>query len=267
MCDMRIMSAHCAPDIHLYVLDTGLIECADYAMFSPSVGPGVHRDMPVRSYLVVHPEGVLLWDTGIADRIAARPDGERIMDTIVFRVPRTLRSQLHEIGHSAADVDVVGLSHLHIDHVGNVGQFPHAGVVMQQAEYDAAYGPDADQIGYFPEAYASLDRQKIQTVVGEHDVFGDGTVVMKPLPGHTPGHQGLLVDLRQSGAILLATDIAYSAQDYADAAVRNGNFDLDASRRSIERAKELERELGATVWLHHDAEDQRLVRNAPLHYG
>jgi N-acyl homoserine lactone hydrolase len=255
------------PDMRLYVLDTGLIECADYAMFSPNAGPGVHQDMSVRSYLVVHPEGVLLWDTGIADAIASRPDGERIMDTIVFRVPRTLSSQLAEIGYGPPDVDVLGLSHLHIDHVGNVDQFTHARVVMQQADYDAAYGPNPEQIEYFPETYAALDQEKIHTVVGEHDVFGDGTVVVKPLPGHTPGHQGLLLSLRESGPILLAADIAYSAQDYADAAVRDSNFDLDESRRSIEHAKQLERELGATVWLHHDLDAQRAVRNAPHYYA
>jgi glyoxylase-like metal-dependent hydrolase (beta-lactamase superfamily II) len=97
-------------------------------------------------------------------------------------------------------------------------------------------------------------------------VFGDGTVVLRSLPGHTPGHQGLLVDLRDSGPILLATDIAYSAQDYADAAIRASNVDLEQSRRSIETAKRIERELGATVWLHHDLEAQRDVRNAPGYY-
>ena len=255
------------PSIRLYVLDTGLIECADFTMFSPSAGPGVYQAMSVRSYLVVHPEGVLLWDTGIADAIAERRGGERIMDPIVFRVPRTLSSQLAEIGHSPAEVDVLGLSHLHLDHVGNVDQFPDARVVMQQADYDAAFGPTPERIEFFPESYASLDQEKIHTVAGEYDVFGDGTVVMEPLPGHTPGHQGLLLNLPESGPVLLATDIAYSAQDYADVAVRNSNFDLDESRRSIERAKQLERELGATVWLHHDLEAQRAVRTAPRYYA
>jgi N-acyl homoserine lactone hydrolase len=97
-------------------------------------------------------------------------------------------------------------------------------------------------------------------------VFADRTVVMMPLPGHTPGHQGLLVTLRDAGPILLAGDIAYSAVDYARSAVRAGNVDLDASRDSIEHAKALERDLGATVWLHHDLEAQRHVRPAPAFY-
>jgi glyoxylase-like metal-dependent hydrolase (beta-lactamase superfamily II) len=252
--------------VELYVLDTGLIESSDFAIWSPSVQPGTCREMSVRSFLVVHPDGMLLWDTGIADAIAEQSAGEQVADTIVFRVPTTLRSQLEEIGQDPAGVDLIGLSHMHIDHVGNLDQFPAAKAVMQQAEYEAAYGPRAEELTYIPEAYAALDRERIETIVGERDVFGDRTVVMVPLPGHTPGHQGLLVTLRDAGPILLAGDIAYSAVDYARSAVRAGNVDLQASRDSIEKAKVLERDLGAKVWLHHDLEAQRQVRPAPASY-
>jgi N-acyl homoserine lactone hydrolase len=255
-------------EMRAYVLDTGLIECADYAMFSPSAGPGTYREMSVRSYLVVHPEGTLLWDTGIDDAIAELAEGRRIVDPILFRVPRTLRGQLAEIGVAPGEVDYLGLSHLHVDHVGNVGLFPEATVLMQRAEHEAGYGPNAKQLieALAPDTYAALNRDRIQAVDGDHDLFGDGTVVMKALPGHTPGHQGLLIRLPSSGPILLAGDIAYSSRDYAEDAVRQGNVDLAASRRSIATAKQLERELGATVWLHHDTDAQSAVRTAPKHY-
>jgi N-acyl homoserine lactone hydrolase len=254
--------------VRLYVFDAGLIECADYAMFSPNAEPGAYREMTVRSYLVVHPEGTLLWDTGIDDAIATLADGRRIVDPIVFRVRRTLRGQLDEIGVAPGEVDYLGLSHLHVDHVGNVGLFPDATVLLQRAEYEAGYGPDAKQLieALAPDTYAALNRDRIQTVDGDHDLFGDGTVVLTALPGHTPGHQGLLVHLRDAGPLLLAGDIAYSAEDYADEAVRQSNFDLEQSRRSIETAKRLERELGAMVWLHHDTDAQRPVHTAPRHY-
>lgn len=254
------------PNVRLYVLDTGLIECADYAIFSPTAAPGVHQDMSVRSYLVVHPQGTLLWDTGIADATADLPDGQQIIDSIVFKVPGTLRSQLAESGVDPRSVDYLGLSHLHIDHVGNVDLFPDAIVLLQQAEYNAGYGHNPEELTLIPETDAALDRDRIRTVAGDHDVFGDATLVLRSLPGHTPGHQGLFVELRDSGPILLATDIAYSAQDYADAAVRTSNVDLDRSRSSIETAKRIEREHGATVWLHHDLEAQRNIRTAPAYY-
>jgi len=254
--------------VRLYVLDTGLIECADYAMFSPSAEPGAYQEMTVRSYLIVHPEGTLLWDTGIDDKIAMLANGQRIADPIVFRVPRTLRSQLDEIGVTPGEVNYLGLSHLHVDHVGNVGLFPEASVLLQRAEYEAGYGPNAKLLieALAPDTYAALNRDRIRPVDGDRDLFGDGTVVLKALPGHTPGHQGLLVHLRDAGPILLAGDIAYSVQDYAHGAVRQANVDLEQSRRSIETAKRLERELGATVWLHHDPHAQRAVHTAPRHY-
>ncbi|WCB93401.1 N-acyl homoserine lactonase AttM [Baekduia alba] len=254
------------PDVRLSVLDTGLIECADFALFSPNAGPAVRRDMSVRSYLVVHPRGTLVWDTGIADAIADLPDGQRIAEPIVFKVPRTLRSQLDELGVDPGTVDYLGLSHLHVDHVGNLDLFPNATVLLQEAEYAAGFGPDAEALTLIPETYAALNRDHVRAISGDHDLFGDGTVVLTALPGHTPGHQGLLVTLPDAGPILLATDIAYSAEDYAVSAVRPSNTDLEASRRSLEKAHALERERGATVWLHHDRAAQAAVRTAPSFY-
>lgn len=260
------IGASMQPPIRVYVLETGLISSTDLSVWSPSVPRGTHGELSVRSYLVVHPEGQLLWDTGIADEIGANPAGEPVAETVVFHVPRTLRGQLEAIGRDPGEIDLIGLSHMHIDHVGNLHQFPAAKVVTQRDEREAAYGPDAEQLTYIPDAYAALDRRRIETVVGEHDVFADGSVVMTPLPGHTPGHQGLLVALPKMGPVLLAGDIAYSAEDYANSTVRHGNVDIDASRRSIEVAKALERERGTTVWLHHDVDAQRDVRTAPSFY-
>jgi glyoxylase-like metal-dependent hydrolase (beta-lactamase superfamily II) len=234
--------------VKLYVLESGLIECEDYAMFSPVAGPGVRQDLSVRSYLVVHPEGTLLFDTGIEDAIAEEPDGRRVADPIVFRVPRRLRDQLGELGVTPGDVA------------------NEATVLLQAAEAEAGFGPDAERLTLIPETYAALDRGKVRTVYGDHDVFGDGSVTLIALPGHTPGHQGLLVRLPETGPVLLATDITYSADDYAAGVIRESNVDLDQTRASIEKAQRIEREEGATVWLHHDLEAQRAVRTAPEFY-
>lgn len=255
------------PDVRLHVLETGLIECSDFAMFSPNAGPDEHQVMPVRSYLVVHPAGTLLWDTGIADAIAAKPHGEPIVDGIVFKVPRTLRSQLDELGVAPDAIDYLALSHLHVDHVGNVELFPNARVLLQRAEHEAGFGPRAEELTLVPQTYAALDPEAIEQIDGDYDVFGDGTVVLISLPGHTPGHQGLLVDLRETGPVLLATDIAYCARDYAEGAVRQSNVDLEQSRCSIERAKRISRERGASIWLHHDLDAQREIRTAPASYS
>ena len=102
--------------------------------------------------------------------------------------------------------------------------------------------------------------------MGAHDVFGDGTVLTLPLPGHTPGHQGLLLDLPETGRLLLAGDLSYSVADYAAGAVRRLNVDLVASRESIDAAKALEA-TGVKVWLHHDNDAQRDIRTAADFYA
>jgi N-acyl homoserine lactone hydrolase len=209
----------------------------------------------------------LLFDTGIEDAIAEEPDGRRVADPIVFRVPRRLRDQLGELGVTPGDIDFLALSHLHIDHVGNLDVANEATVLLQAAEAEAGFGPDAERLTLIPETYAALDRGKVRTVDGDHDVFGDGSVTLIALPGHTPGHQGLLVRLPETGPVLLATDITYSADDYAAGVIRESNVDLDQTRASIEKAQRIEREEGATVWLHHDLEAQRAVRTAPEFYG
>jgi N-acyl homoserine lactone hydrolase len=212
------------------------------------------------------PQGTLVWDTGIDDAIAGEPNGRRIMERIVFKVPKTMLSQLDEIGIDPGKVDYLGLSHLHIDHVGNLDLLPNATVLLQEAEYAAGFGPNPEELTLMPESYAALNGENVRTVEGDHDVFGDGTVVLTPLPGHTPGHQGLLLRLRDTGPILLAGDVSYSAKDYADGAVRTSNVDLAQSARSIEAAKRLERDVGAAVWLHHDRDAQRDIFCAPYSY-
>jgi N-acyl homoserine lactone hydrolase len=250
----------------LFVLDSGLIACSDYSLYSPAAAPGQRQDMSVRSYLLTHPDGALLWDTGLDDAIAAEPGGRRIDEDHRFHVRRTLRSQLGEVGVTPGDIGVVGMSHLHVDHVGNLQLFEHATVVLQAAEQQAASSARAEDMGYFPPTYAALEAMRVRTVSGVHDVFGDGVAVTVPLPGHTPGHQGLLVTLPETGPVLLAGDVAYTAADYAAGRVRTGDVDPAGSAASIERAKRLERERGATVWLHHDLEAQRAVRLAPDGY-
>jgi N-acyl homoserine lactone hydrolase len=149
--------------MRLYVLDTGLIQSSDMSMWSPNAAAGSYGELSVRSYVIVHPRGTILWDTGIDDDIAAAADGKRSAPTIVFRVPRTLRSRLDEIGITPGDIDHVGLSHLHVDHVGNSDLFPRSTVLLQHAEREAGFGPDPQRFTLDPAAYAELDQQRIET--------------------------------------------------------------------------------------------------------
>jgi N-acyl homoserine lactone hydrolase len=250
----------------IYVLDTGMIDHDDYGAFSPGMPSGVRRSMTVKSYLIVHPKGTLLWDTGIDDAIAEDPEGLVFAEGVVFRVPKTLRSQLAELGRKPENIDFLGLSHLHIDHLGNIDLVPRATVLVHEAEYDAAHGDQAQELGYIPETYAALPAEQVRRLAGEHDVFGDGTVVTKPWPGHTIGHQGLVVRLRDAGTIVIGSDIAHSTRNLEELLVPTSNYDEELSVRSMKELKSLARAEDATVWIQHDLDQQAGVRQAPEWY-
>src|SRR5436853_3857101 len=170
----------------LYVLDCGQNIGKDQSRWSPGVNEGKAIEFSDNCYLIRHDKGLLLWDTGIPDLVAAMPDGMVVANgAIRYRRVKTLASQLEQIGVKPDDVTYLAVSHTHGDHVGNVALFPASTVLIQGAEYDWAMAGPAKP--------AFTATQKIEKLAGDHDVFGDGSVMILSTPGHTPGHQSLLV--------------------------------------------------------------------------
>jgi hypothetical protein len=164
----------------LYVLYCGDIALNDASSFTPGAsGPGV---LAVTCYLVKHARGWLLWDTGLPDAIVNMPDGQK-SPSGVWTSKKTLASQLAALGLKPSDINYVALSHQHGDHVGNLDLFPQSTLVVQKAEYE--WVPPVGPRRFKPE-------QPAIKAEGDHDVFGDGSVVLISTPGHTPGHQCLL---------------------------------------------------------------------------
>lgn len=254
------------PPVTLHVLDAGIIECGDFALFSPDLESGVARTMTCRSYLVEHPDGLLVWDTGLPDAYADEPEGVAMGEVFRFYMRRTLEEQLDALGVPPSRVDVLALSHLHIDHVGNLGLFADAEVIVQRAERDAAWGPDPAAHQYFPETFAALDPEALKVVDGDHDVFGDGTVVLKAWPGHSPGHQGLSVTLPDAGVVVLGADLAHTVPNFEREIVSSLNSDHDQSIASIREAKAYVTETGASLWLNHDVAQQDGIALTPARH-
>src|SRR4051812_1292314 len=182
----------------VYVLYCGDIALTDMGRFSPGYsGPGA---LSGTCYLIKHAQGYLLWDTGLPDNIATMPEGQK-SNAGVWTVKKTLASQLDAIGVKPSDIKYLALSHSHGDHVGNVNLFPQATLVVQKAEYE---WPDPRGVPRFPAG------QPVVKAEGDHDVFGDGSVTLISTPGHSPGHQCLLVKLPKTGAILLSGDAVHT---------------------------------------------------------
>src|SRR5204862_2753755 len=186
----------------LYVLDCGPNLGRDQARWSPGVNEGQAIEFSDNCYLIRHAKGLLLWDTGIPDTVAAMPDGMVVANgAITQRRAKTLAAQLTEIGVKPTDITYVAVSHTHGDHVGNVALFPSSTILIQGAEYEWAMSQ--------PTKPAFAATQKFEKLAGDRDVFGDGSVVVLSTPGHTPGHQSLLVVLPKTGALVLSGDAVH----------------------------------------------------------
>lgn len=250
----------------MYVLECGESRTSDVSNWSPGVNVGVAREFSDNCYLIRHGKYWLLWDSGMSDAIADKPDGVVAGGGILtLYVRRTLQSQLVELGIAPTDVTHVAFSHFHSDHVGNANLFTAATVLVQRAEYDAAFGPDPAKYGFNPTLYGKLKDNPTTKLEGDHDVFGDGSVMIIATPGHTPGHQSLLVRLPQQGAVILSGDMVHFRENWDAQRVPARNFDRDQSLRSMERIASLLVAEGAVLWINHDRTQSSGMPRIPRH--
>jgi len=243
----------------LYILDCGVNAAKDQSRWSPGINVGRPIEFSDNCYLIRHAKGLLLWDTGIPDAVAAMPDGLPAANgTIVLHRTKTLIAQLDAIGVKPADITYVAISHTHGDHVGNVGLFPSSTVLIQRAEYEWALGQ--------PVKPGFVDTQRIEQLSGDRDVFGDGSVVIFSTPGHTPGHQSLLVVLPKTGAIVLSGDAVHFRENWDARRVPTFNTSREQTLASMERIASVLKDRKAQLWINHDQAQSRQLRYAPEYY-
>jgi glyoxylase-like metal-dependent hydrolase (beta-lactamase superfamily II) len=215
-------------------------------------------------YLIKHAQGWMLWDSGNADRLAALPDGQpNPSGTITAFMKKPLIDSLKEIGLTPDNIQHFAMSHSHGDHSGNANLFARSTIYIQQLEYDAAFGPEPERFNFVAANFAALRDSKIVRITGDHDVFGDGAVLIKSAPGHTPGHQALLVHLPKTGPVLLSGDMVHLIYSWENSIVPSFNFDVAKSRATIEQMKALVQKTGAKLWVNHDLEQHRRIAKAP----
>jgi N-acyl homoserine lactone hydrolase len=243
----------------LYVLDCGTNLGKDQSRWSPGVNEGKPIEFSDNCYLIRHTKGVLLWDTGISDAVAAMPNGLVTANgAIIQSRAKTLAAQLTELGVKPADVTYVAVSHTHGDHVGNIALFPTSTVLIQGAEYEWAMA------GQNKPAFAAT--QKIEKLAGDHDIFGDGSVMILSTPGHTPGHQSLLVKLPKTGNLVLSGDAVHFQDNWTHKRVPSMNTSKDQTVASLERIAKVLADEKATLWINHDKPQSATLRYAPAYY-
>jgi glyoxylase-like metal-dependent hydrolase (beta-lactamase superfamily II) len=242
----------------LYILDCGEGVAGDISRWSPGVNVGKPMDFVDNCYLIRHAKGWLLWDTGVADAVAAMPDGLRPSDPRAthWRRQRTLAAQLAEIGVKPADVRYVAVSHSHPDHAGNLAMFPAAMLLVQKAEYEwpQESGPR------FP------PQMPVTRLEGDHDVFGDGSAMILATPGHTPGHQSLVVRMPRTGVVILTGDVAHFRENWDARRVPAINFNKEQTTASMQRLAGVMDTQKAQLWINHDKAQRATLKMSPAFY-
>ncbi len=257
----------------IYVLDGGVLasETARYRLTDADVE---EVSLSIASFLVVHPRGVLMWDAGAvadAERVPAgigaeqrllRRDGQERFVTLAA----PLQAQLASAGFAPGDVTHLALSHYHWDHTADANLFAAATWLVPKKEHDAMFSADPPG-GTRPETYAALKNARTTLLTAnEHDVFGDGTVVIRQASGHTEGHSVLYVKLAKTGGVVLTGDLYhYPAERRLN---RLPTFEVSEAETAAARA-ELEGFLtrtGAQLWIQHDLAAHRKLKKAPEFY-
>ena len=243
----------------LYILNCGEGVAGDISRWSPGLNEGKSMDFVDNCYLIKHAQGWFLWDTGVTDAVAAMPDGLAPADpkAVFWRRPKTLIAQLEQLGVKAADLKGMAISHTHPDHVGNVEMFPATMLFVQKAEYD--WPGVNNQPRFKPE-------HPVTKLEGDSDVFGDGSVTILSTPGHTPGHQSLLVKLPKTGAIVLSGDAVHFKGNWDNRGVPSMNFNKDHTLASMQKISDTLTKEKAQLWINHDKSQRDGLKMSPEFY-
>ena len=252
------------PPVRLYVFDCGHLKSGNP---EPLLKQGITTtDMSVLAFLIVHPRGTLLWDTGVIPDELIQPEGTTEARATVHT---TLRGQLAAIGYQPSEITYLALSHYHYDHSANANEFAGSTWLVQRAERAAMFPetPPAKPIDH-ADRFSRLRSSKTKILDGDYDVFGDGSVVIISTPGHTPGHQSLLVNLSKTGPVVLSGDLYHypaerTLKDFTPYA-NLGNPEQEVVSKA--KMEALLKSKKAQLWIQHDILANAKVKKSPGYY-
>jgi glyoxylase-like metal-dependent hydrolase (beta-lactamase superfamily II) len=243
----------------LYILNCGEGVAGDISRWSPGVNEGKSMDFVDTCYLIKHSQGWFLWDTGLDDAVAAMPSGLAPADpkAVHWRRPKTLAAQLDQLGVKPSDLKAMAVSHTHADHIGNVELFPTTMLYVQKAEYEWPGPNNAPR--FKPE-------HPVTKLEGDRDVFGDGSITVLSTPGHTPGHQSLLVKLPKTGAVVLSGDAVHFQSNWDNRGVPSINSNKEQTLASMQKISDTLTKEKGQLWINHDKAQRDRLKMSPEFY-
>lgn len=248
--------------VRLYIFDNGAIRGLDPKLFGFTKEELKEVDFVNLSYLIVHPKGTLQFDAGAIPDSHFKADGTPVTEGIMS-ASKALKPQMTAAGYAPSDVTYFAASHYHSDHMANANDFASATWIVQKAERDWMFA-DKPQGIIRPADYSALRNAKTKLLNDEDfDVFGDGAVVVKSAPGHTPGHQVVFVRLPKTGPVVLAGDLYHYPEEITTGKIPTFEFNADQSRASRAKIQAFMKQTGAQLWIEHDIATHAKLPRAP----
>lgn len=254
------------PDVKLYTFDGGTVMVNNLELFSQDTTyQGQTKEFSDAFYVISHPEGNLMWDAGLPEALVTSPEPITPPGG-AFTISRkdSVADQLKSIGMSPEDIKYIALSHSHFDHSGHANVLKKSTWLVQEAEYDFITSDEiksGENVGLY-EAIKELE-PKAQKLNGDYDIFDDGSVIIKSMPGHTPGHQVLYLDLAENGPTLLTGDLYHTYENREHKRVPVFNTDVAQTLKSMDAFEAFAKEKNAKVYLQHSKEDFNKMPKAP----
>ncbi|WP_378186100.1 N-acyl homoserine lactonase family protein [Aquimarina sp. W85] len=241
-----------SPEVRLYTFNGGTIQVNAKNLFAQGdTYKGDTITLADAFYVIKHPKGNLIWDTGLSEDLVGNNPKEINGGALVLSRKDSLLAQLDLIGMTPKDFDFIAFSHIHFDHTGAANYFKNATWLIQDVEYSFAQSEEIKAQGF----YNSNDFKElthVKQLQGDYDVFGDGSVVIKSYPGHTPGHQALFLNLANNGPTVLSGDLYHFVKNRENKIVPQFNYDIPETEKSIKAFEEFVKNNNAKVFIQHD---------------
>jgi len=255
-----------AKSLRLYVFNCGSLDISDPERFRLKKEELATTNMSVACFLIAHPKGTLMWDVGAVPDRALKPGAPSATEGYAT-ITQTLSSQLAKTGYDPSDINYLAFSHYHYDHIANANEFASATWIVRKIERDAMFAPTLPDKKMNLANYSALkDSKTILIPADDYDVFGDGTVVMKLAPGHTPAHQVLFLKLAKTGPIVLSGDLYHYPEERKLKRVPTFEFDQAQTAETREKIESFLKETGAQLWIQHDFIANSKLKKAPQFY-
>ncbi len=253
--------------LRLYTFNCGDIKVLDLNVMDDTDSyAGQTKDLSDSCYLIQHRNEYMLWDTGLPTALIGKTEEERKNGAFLPSLQTPLVELLAGIDVKPENIKKIGISHVHFDHIGQAANFKGANLLIGEKDYNLLFSGETAAEGFDK---APLENwaagTSVTKVSGDYDVFGDGSVIMLSMPGHTPGHSSLQVNLKNSGTIILSGDLYHFHENMENGRLPDFNTSREETLASFAKMKEKIDETKARFIIQHDPEDFKSMPTPPAY--